>query len=177
MCRAWWFDHRGSEVVFTLCSIRWLPLVILQIFTHLFLLWWPVLGSWIPLVFQRLVSRSIYLGLRQQQTCYCAKHWSSKYKLIEGAQWLRHNQWSRSQALIETLINDLGTETAQRCMRVEYKSSCNGSIEVLHIVVYQREQKSRRVDSIHCVRTFCIDRMVIVAWFSVHSCGYFEAPH
>ena len=117
MCRAWWFDDRGSEVVFTLCSIRWLPLVILQIFTHCsyFDGRCSVPGShWC--FDQRLVSRSIYLELRQQQTCYCAKRWSSKYKLIEGAQWLRHNQWSRSQALIKTLINVLGIETAQRCI-------------------------------------------------------------
>jgi len=36
---------------------------------------------------------------------------------------LRNNQWLRSQALIETLINDPGTETGQQCLHVNTKVS------------------------------------------------------
>jgi len=53
MCRAGLFGYwyiSGSEVVFTLCGIHWLPLVILQIF----ILCWPALGSWITLAVQSM---------------------------------------------------------------------------------------------------------------------------
>jgi len=53
-CLVYW-SISGSEVVITLCSICWLPLVILQVFTHC----WPVLGSWITLVSRSLFGFSI----------------------------------------------------------------------------------------------------------------------
>ena len=55
--------------------------------------------------------------------------------------------------MIETLINDLGTQTGHM-NNVCRLSSHKGSIEVIHILVYQGEEKSKRADSMHCVSTF-----------------------
>ena len=71
-------------------------------------------------------------------------------------------QTDRGPAMIETLINDLGTQTGHM-NNVCRLSSHKGSIEVIHILVYQGEEKSKRADSMHCVSTFCMKHMVLVA--------------
>jgi len=69
---------------------------------------------------------------------------------------LRNNQLSRSHALIEIPINDLGTETGQQ------NNLCTRIAKFL--------QRQRAQIRIHY-------HMVIWTWLSVHSFVYSEAPH
>ena len=64
--------------------------------------------------------------------------------------------WSRDRALANTVWTTFARQV---------QSCHNGSLEVIHILVYQGGEKSKRVDSIQWVRTFCINCMVIVTWF------------
>ena len=51
--------------------------------------------------------------------------------------WFRNNQWLRSQALIETLINDPGTETGQQCLHVNTKVSTRAVSSNSNSIFYQ----------------------------------------
>jgi len=51
--------------------------------------------------------------------------------------WLRNNQWLRSQALIETLINDPGTETGRQCLHVNTKVSTRAVSSNSNSIFYQ----------------------------------------
>jgi len=128
------------------------------------------------------LQQTLIWGSLLQYWNYQGTHLKTKLKY-----WFRNNQWLRSQALIETLINYSGTETSQQWLHVNVidswfkKNDCmliqhNGS-ELkfkVHILSRTRMPNSETQPSImshmHCICIFYIYHILIAVSFESILC-------
>ena len=106
------------------------------------------------------------------------QHWNYRGTRLRA----KLKYWLRNNPLIETLINDPGTETGRQCLHVNTKVSTRAVSSNSNSIFYQGQGRPIMGHNqvwwvIHMVFTFHMYHILIAVWLWVHSCVHFRPPY